>query len=237
MGDSEFDRAYERWFRRHVNASVGERRRLLERRVEKEEKYGEDAAEKKFLRNVWWPLYGSLDRIVPEFEVVDFLGTTRFLDHAVIQYPLLADIEVDGYGPHLKNISRWDFANERRRDASLEILGWRVIRFSFDDVKDHPLDCQHLLRHWMERCFPGREEDDPEKRVIALGRYQEVIGLKDVTKVLGVSVPTARKLLRTLVLNHMLVPLGTGAKRVHFYRLNENAVREDDVGKFFVRRF
>ncbi|MCI3920354.1 hypothetical protein MO973_08915 [Paenibacillus sp. TRM 82003] len=147
MKDHDFEKAYAVWFERHLNESTGERRAKLEKRLRNERESGEDSPEKMMLRKLWWPLFGILENLHPEYEVKDFEGKDRFLDLAYIQYPLLIDLEGDGYGPHLKNISRYQFADERRRDSALIILGWEVIRFSYDDIRERPLECQQLLKH------------------------------------------------------------------------------------------
>jgi len=221
--DKSFEEAHGLWFRKHWKESGGERRRLLERRVEKEEKFGEDAAEKRFLRDVWWPVFGCLDELHPEYETVDALGRTRFLDIAYIRFPLLADIEIDGFGPHLKNVSRYDFADERRRDAALGVLGWRVLRFSYDDVRENPLLCRELLRRWMEAAAPKEAtEDAVREEVIRLGYYQSSFGISDVMKLLGWSENPARSLLKRMLADKMLVSLSGSVRRVHQYALHEN---------------
>jgi very-short-patch-repair endonuclease len=44
-------------------------------------------------------------------------------------------VEVDGWGYHR---SKRSFTNDRRRDRVLVAAGWRVVRFTSDDVADHP---------------------------------------------------------------------------------------------------
>ncbi|WP_199615460.1 DNA-binding response regulator [Paenibacillus alkalitolerans] len=219
-----FDQAYESWFSRHLNQSSGERkRRLVEKSEKKDEQGNEDYPEKLFLRNIWWPLYGSLEHVHPEYEVIDFAGKTRFLDEALVRYPLLVDMEVDGYGPHLRDISRWDFSDERRRDPGLEILGWNVIRFSFDDVKKKPLECQHLLKHWMGRwtISPASpfELNLQEREIVKLALSQgSAINLSQVMKLLSITDKPARKLMKELVNRKVFSPVGV--QRIHVYTLN-----------------
>src|SRR5690606_1278637 len=97
--DPNFDRAYREWFEKHLHESAGDRRVQLERRW-KEDRQGEEGGEKLFLRSVWWPVRGSFNDLIPEFEIVDKLGVTRFLDHAYMEHSTSHDFETDGYGPH-----------------------------------------------------------------------------------------------------------------------------------------
>jgi len=221
--DKTFEEVHGEWFRRHWKESVGVRRRLLERRVEKREKFGEDGAETRFLRDVWWPEFGQLEDLHPEYETIDVLGRTRFLDFAYIRFPLLVDVEIDGFGPHLKNVSRYDFADERRRDAALGVMGWRVLRFSYDDVKENPLLCRELLKRWMEAAAPKEPtESVVRERVIRMCLYQTSFGINDVIRLLGWSENPARNLLRRMLADNVLVSLNGNRRRVHRYGLHES---------------
>lgn len=222
-----FDEAYEVWFQKHLSESTGERRRILEEQREKLQQDGEDSPVKLLLRNVWWPLFGNLDYLYPEYEVVDFLGRTRFLDIAYRPLPLLYNLEVDGYGPHLKDISRRGFSDERRRDSCLEILGWNIIRFSFDDVKLNARDCQHILQHWLGRWknVSGKERlvtslSILEREIVKFAlSTNSVVSLSDVTMLGNVCDKTARKLMRVLVGKGVFRPLIENRKRIHLYKL------------------
>jgi hypothetical protein len=52
--------------------------------------------------------------------------------HIDFAYPLLLiGIETDGYEPHA---SRGQWELDRRRDAALALLGWLILRFSYNDI-------------------------------------------------------------------------------------------------------
>jgi hypothetical protein len=216
-----FDEAHDVWFEKHLRKSFGDRRLQLERRTLNEEETGEEAAEKKFLRDVWWPVYESLDLLIPEFEIVDGLGRTRYLDHAIVRYPMLVDLEVDGYGTHQKDASRWSFADDRRRDAGMRILGWDVLRFAFSDVLQHSLACQEVLKRWMESVTPKASLEGRIQKVIQLSRYEAMFTLGDVMELLHISEHPARKLLRKLVGMKVILPYGSGEQRLRAYQRNE----------------
>lgn len=92
--------------------------------------------------------------LYPEYEVIDSEGRTRYLDHAYMDSGLLLDVEVDGYGPHLREMDRWQFGDERRRDVSSQSADWRVAQFSYDDVD---VDVQpEKLRLEVVRSSAGR---------------------------------------------------------------------------------
>ncbi|WP_274364402.1 DNA-binding response regulator [Paenibacillus thermotolerans] len=221
-----FEEAYEAWFRKHLAESKGERRRMLEEQRKKSEEDGEDCPAKLLLRNVWWPLFGNLDHLYPEYEVVDFMGRTRFLDIAYRPVPLLCNLEVDGYGSHLRDISRRACSDERRRDPCLEILGWNVIRFSYDDVKNNPRDCQHILRHWLRRWSGSAPRTSVELQLYEIVKLAVAsnapIRIKDVTNLLNITFKPAKSLLSQLVASNILVPASGGQSRIFSYKVNRN---------------
>lgn len=45
---------------------------------------GHQYAEKRFLQNVWWPLFGSLEGLHPEYEIYDWNRKSQFLDFAYL---------------------------------------------------------------------------------------------------------------------------------------------------------
>jgi len=218
-----FDEAHEVWFRNHIKSSAGDRRLLLERRLSTSD---EESAETRFLRDVWWPVYGELDSLIPEYEVVDGLGKTRYLDHAIVRYPVLVDLEVDGYSVHQKDGSRWSFADDRRRDAGLRMLGWNVFRVAHSDVRDHPYACREMLRRWMEALEPRKSlKEQQMEEVIRLGMYQSPFAIRDVMRLLRISENPARAILKELVSKRIILPAGTGDLRVRSYQISERYVK------------
>jgi very-short-patch-repair endonuclease len=120
-----FEAAYAKWMAGHCQASRGERNRRLR------EEHGH--AEKCFLANVWWPTFGHFEGLHPEYEVRDFKDGGRFLDYACLSVGMRMCIEIDGYGPHWREISRWRFADNLMRQNHLLIDGWRLLRFAYDE--------------------------------------------------------------------------------------------------------
>ncbi|WP_240689486.1 hypothetical protein [Ammoniphilus sp. YIM 78166] len=98
-----FEEQYARFLSDHQAARKGERLRRLNE--------GHASAEKLFLETVWWPLFHHFQYLHPEYEVDDFKDGKRYLDFAYLRQGIKICFEVDGYGPHLKNISRWQFAD------------------------------------------------------------------------------------------------------------------------------
>ncbi|MEH7083861.1 DNA-binding response regulator [Neobacillus drentensis] len=161
----------------------------------------------------------------PEYEVDDFKDGKRYLDFAYIRPAIRICLEVDGYGPHLKNISRWQFSDNLERQNQLVIDGWTVIRFSYDQVNENPRRCQQIVQQVIGRWL-GDELDQTslsfvEKEVLRLAiRKGEAISPKEVEEYLKLSDKTVRKVFSQLVDNKMLIP-ASGIKRIRTYRLGD----------------
>lgn len=106
-----FAQVYDEFLAFHLKRRRGERRRRL--------REGHGHAEKQFLEKVWWPAFQSFRGLHPEYEVIDFNGQRRYLDFAYLSADVKLALEIDGYGPHVTELSRWQFMNQLRRSALL----------------------------------------------------------------------------------------------------------------------
>ncbi|QOR65529.1 DNA-binding response regulator [Cytobacillus suaedae] len=212
-----FEEEYQAFLNTHLQARTGERLRRLQE--------GHKQAEMLFLKQVWWPLFYQFNYLHPEYEVDDFKDSKRYLDFAYIRPGIRICIEVDGYGPHLKNISRWQFSDNLERQNQLVIDRWTVIRFSFDQVKENPRRCQQVVQQVIGRWL-GDELDQAslsllEKEVLRLViRKGKDISPTEVENYLKLSDKTVKKVLTQLVEKKMLLP-ASGTKRIRSYRLGD----------------
>ncbi|MEH7179198.1 DNA-binding response regulator [Neobacillus vireti] len=161
----------------------------------------------------------------PEYEVDDFKDGKRYLDFAYIRPAIRICLEVDGYGPHLKNISRWKFSDNLERQNQLVIDGWTVIRFSYDQVNEKPRRCQQIVQQVIGRWVSDELDQAAlsllEKEVLRLAiRKGEEISPIEVEKYLNLSDKTVKNILSQLVDKKMLIP-ASGTKRIRSYRLGD----------------
>ncbi|CAM3907610.1 DNA-binding response regulator [Mesobacillus thioparans] len=198
-----FEEEYQTFLNAHLQARTGERLRRLQE--------GHKQAEMLFLKQVWWPLFYQFKHLHPEYEVDDFKDGKRYLDFAYIRPGIRICFEVDGYGPHLKNISRWQYSDNLERQNQLVIDRWTVIRFSFDQVKENPRRCQQVVQQVIGRWL-GDELDQTslsflEKEVLRLViRKGKDITPIEFEKYLNLSDKTVKKVLSQLVDKKMLIP-------------------------------
>jgi hypothetical protein len=219
--DRVFENAYEEWLRRHMERRTGERRKRLAE--------GLGYLEKLFLSDVWWPSFGNLRDLHPEFEVSDFKDGTRFLDFAYVAGSLRMCMELDAFGTHHRDIDRWQHSDHLDRQNDLLIDGWKLLRFSLVKIKQNPRHCQQKLQQALGRWGGGKTAvslDDPIDQAIL--RFMETQG-KDlsptfIARELGWNHSTTAKHLRSLHQRNYVIPLKSGTKRVSRYLLNLNGL-------------
>ncbi|XEC95339.1 hypothetical protein AB6A23_01805 [Paenibacillus tarimensis] len=100
-----FNKTHSEFLTKHLKQSTGNRLKRLQT------ENGHGHAEKAFMRTVWWPVFHHFDGLEPEYELRDFKDGVRFLDFAYISGSMKLAIEIDGYGPHWRDLSRWSPGN------------------------------------------------------------------------------------------------------------------------------
>ncbi|GIP56083.1 DNA-binding response regulator [Paenibacillus vini] len=211
-----FSEAHTLFVNRHLTARQGERLRRLK------EEHGH--AEKLFLELVWWPAFGQFQHLHPEYEVSDFKDGYRYLDFAYIRTGMRLAIEIDGFGPHWRNISRHQFSDHCRRQNDLVTDGWKVLRFTYDDVKESPRYCQLKLQQFIGRWL-GEEKhvldaDWIEKEVVRLFmREGRPLTPTEICNYMGFQNKKARRLLWRMSEKGWIRP-ASGQERVRSYCLD-----------------
>lgn len=197
--DPAFERAYSQMMERALAESRGERkRRLLE---------NHGHAEKMLAARVLWPALGSLDHLHPEYEIRDLRGGVNFADYAYMPSPHLALLlECDGFGPHWRDISRWEFDRNEERQNLLLLDDWRMLRFSYDAVMEKSARCQQTLLMALAKWGQLRIQEASLPLNVcerAILHFQQTSGMEKMTPAkvaneLGISSKTAIKHLQSL---------------------------------------
>jgi very-short-patch-repair endonuclease len=212
-----FEEVYALFMINQLKTRKGEAKRRL--------KEGHGHAEKLFLELVWWPIFRHFDYLFPEFEVRDFQDGYRYLDFAFIYLSFRVCFEIDGFGPHSRDMNRRQFADQLLRQNHLVLDGWIVFRFSYDDIRDRPRQCQQIILQMMGRWF-GDAKDElnltvHEKEIVRLAkRTIKPITPITVSQHLGICRRNAQKQLHQLVEKQVLIPEQSGnGIRIRAYRL------------------
>lgn len=89
-----------------------------------------------------------------QYPFVDREGKKRYCDFAIIESEMVQlALEVDGYDKRGTGagMSREDFVDWQRRQASLASQGWHVLRFANVDVRDRPQQCADHISDLLKR--------------------------------------------------------------------------------------
>lgn len=210
---------YEEWLDMHRMARTGERRRRL---VE-----GHGHAERLFAETVWLPAAGNFKHLHPEYEIADERGKPLFIDFAFIHPALRAAIEVDGYGPHHRDLDRRQFAEQLNRQNDLVIRGWKVLRFSYDDVRGRPQLCRTYIQKLLGLCYGAADDSLPltlRELVRQAMRHGRPFTPDDAAGWTGLSKRTIGPMLRQLRALGYLEP-ASGKERIRRYAPTPKAER------------
>lgn len=213
---SGFETEYRAWLEYHMSKRKGERLR----RLKEQHGYGE----KLLLEHVWWPEVGNFDFLHPEYEVVDEDGNYYYLDFAYIRDPVPTDLEADGFNPHAREADRTGLKKGRRRQNAIALIGWNILRFSTDDLREDPAHCRQTLRRMFQRWY-GQERKEwsrlplYQKEIMRLAaRTATPLTPNDAKEATGLSDKHVRKILHDMVKDGLLQP-ASGEKRWTSYKI------------------
>lgn len=99
----------------------------------------------EFLRFVWYPIVGNFDHLFPEWEVRDFNNGYRYIDLAYMPGGVKGGIEIQGYGPHARDLDVRRFKDLCQRHCLLTLDGWSFLPIAYLSIKDEPKQCQQLI--------------------------------------------------------------------------------------------
>ena len=136
---SRFDQAFEEWMHTSITQEQNHRRReILEKGL------GHGTIE--FLRSIWFPAVRNFDHLQPEWEVRDFHNGYRYLDLAYMPGgDVKGGIEIQGYGPHARDLDVRRFKDLCWRHCLLALDDWLFLPIAYLSITDEPKRCQQLV--------------------------------------------------------------------------------------------
>lgn len=217
----DFEQAYEQFLKSHIDRRSGERKGRLLR--------GHRHAERLLLEKLWWPICGHFDHLHPEYEVFDWNRRSMFLDTAFTPKELKLNIELDGYQTHVKDMDREKHSRALQRDNFLIAMGWKILRFSYDDVVQRPELCRMMIQMTLSNSMVG----NPNKKPISLLEREllqqawlmgQSIRPTDLIAHYNINFRTARNRLHALVEKGLLKPVVTG-RGIRNYMLTDASLK------------
>lgn len=133
-----FDRKYSDWIQENISEEKNPRRiEILKKGL------GHGTVE--FLRRIWFPTVGNFSHLYPEWEVRDFNNGYRYLDLAYRPGDAKGCIEIQGYGPHARDLDVRRFKDLCWRHSLLALDGWTLLPVAYLSIHEEPKQCQQLI--------------------------------------------------------------------------------------------
>ncbi|WP_102344886.1 transcriptional regulator [Bacillus sp. Marseille-P3661] len=210
-----FEQRFEEWIQEQIIEEKNRRRREL---LEK----GLGHGTYEFLRTIWYPSVGNFDHLYPEWEVLDFNNGFRYLDLAYKPGEAKGCIEIQGYGPHARDLDVRRFKDLCWRHSLLALDGWTLLPIAYLSIKEQPKQCQQLILAFIGK-FTSIETPSKlswtEAEVIRFARrLLRPITPSEIANHLNIGERQARRILHNLVDLEILV-VSSGNKRARTYML------------------
>ncbi|MCI3922604.1 transcriptional regulator [Paenibacillus sp. TRM 82003] len=195
------------------------------RRIEKL-KQGLGYGTMMFLKKIWFPVVGNFDHLYAEWEVRDFHGGYRYIDLAYLPGGAKGALEIQGFGPHARDLDVRRFKDLCRRHCLLALDGWIFLPIAFPSIQEEPKQTQQLILSFIGKFVStdvcaGLSSAEAETLRFAR-RLLRPFTPKELAEHLCVSARHARRLLHRLVELQLLHAV-SGQDRVRTYRLAEAA--------------
>ncbi|MBB5173148.1 transcriptional regulator [Texcoconibacillus texcoconensis] len=212
---SQFEQAYEEWLQKNLLEENNHRRQEILRK-------GLGHGTVEFLRYIWFPTIGHFDHLYPEWEVRDFNNGYRYLDLAYMPFGAKGGIEIQGYGPHARDLDVRRFKDLCWRHSLLALDGWTFLPVAYLSIKDEPKQCQQLILSFIGKFTSSdvpSQLSSSEAEVIRLcRRLLRPITPLEVAHHLRISDRHARRILHKLV-DIQVLQVVSGKERVRTYQL------------------
>lgn len=210
-----FEQQYEQWLQENVDHETNPRRRELLNK-------GLGHGTVEFLKSVWFPAVGNLNHLLPEWEVRDFSNGYRYLDLAYMPAGAKGGIEIQGYGPHARDLDVRRFKDLCRRHCLLSLDGWTFLPIAYPSIVDEPKQCQQLVLSFIGKFIASDVSSSlswlEAETVRFARRLLRPITPLELASHLRVSDRQTRRILHKLVNLHIL-DIASGHQRARTYKL------------------
>lgn len=212
---SRFEQHYEEWLQEQIHAETGSiRLEFLNKGL------GHGTVE--FLRSIWFPAVGNFKSLYAEWEVRDFNNGYRYLDLAYMPGGAKGGIEIQGFGPHARDLDVRRFKDLCRRHCLLALDGWTFLPIAYPSITEEPQLCQQLVLAFIGR-FAATDVAASltwlEAETVRLARrILRPLTPLELAAHLRVCDRQARRILHHLV-ELQILEVASGSKRIRTYKL------------------
>ncbi|WP_434749360.1 transcriptional regulator [Paenibacillus amylolyticus] len=214
--NQNFDEAYEEWMKALLAKKINPR---IRSRIEQ----GLEHGTLEFLRSVWFPVMKNFNHLHPEWEVRDFHNGYRYLDLAYLPgNGVKGGIEIQGYGPHARDLDVRRFKDLCWRHCLLTLDDWTFLPIAYLSIKDEPKQCQQLVLAFMGKFMAADAPASLNWLDAEAVRYARRI-IRPFTPLelathLRISDVHTRRVLRSL-LDQQIIYVASGNQRYRTYAL------------------
>ncbi|QGG55976.1 transcriptional regulator [Paenibacillus sp. B01] len=192
-----FQTAYDEWLQAEIQDETNPRRREL---LEKGLGHGTVA----FLKQIWFPTMRSFKHLHPEWEVRDASNGYRYVDLAYLPGGgAKGGIEIQGFGPHARDLDVRRFKDLSWRYSMLSIDDWLFIPVAYLSIVEEPKRCQQLVLSFVGKFIAGESAGSLTALEAETVRYARRVFRpftpSELTVHLNVSAAYARRILHRLV--------------------------------------
>lgn len=211
-----FEHALKDWLQKNIQEEKNQRRReILEKGL------GHGTVE--FLRLIWYPTVGNFEHLYPEWEVRDFNNGYRYLDLAYMPGNAKGGIEIQGYGPHARDLDVRRFKDLCWRHSLLALDGWTLLPIAYLSIKEETKQCQQLILAFIGKFMSMDAPSQLSWLECEIVRFSHRV-LRPITPLeiaehLRISDRHARRILQSLVEQQIFVVV-SGKERARSYALN-----------------
>ncbi|MCL6602865.1 MAG: transcriptional regulator [Paenibacillus sp.] len=196
-----FEQHYEEWLQSNIEMEKSSRRlELLNKGL------GHGTVE--FLRTIWFPAIGNFNDLYPEWEVRDFNNGYRYLDLAYMPSGSKGGREIQGFGPHARDLDVRRFKDLCRRHCLLSLDGWTFLPIAYPSITDEPKQCQQLVLAFIGKFIASDVSSSLswlEAETVRLARrLLRPLTPSEVADHLKIGSRQARRILNNLVEMHIL---------------------------------
>ena len=178
----------------------------------------------EFLRLIWYPTIGNFDHLYPEWEVRDFNNGYRYIDLAYMPPGAKGAIEIQGYGPHARDLDVRRFKDLCWRHSLLALDDWILLPIAYLSVKDETKQCQQLILSFIGKFLSLESHSHLSSFEAEIVRYLRrmcrPLTPLEIANHLRVSDRHTRKILHRLVEQQILTVV-SGKERARTYYLRQ----------------
>jgi hypothetical protein len=217
----DFEQKLDEWLQGQLAQANARRRELLDK--------GLGHGTMVFLRTIWYPAVRNFDHLHAEWEVRDFHNGYRYVDLAYMPEGMKGGIEIQGYGPHARDLDVRRFKDLCWRHCLLALDGWIFLPIAYPSIQDEPQRCQQLVLSFIGKFLSTEVSSLLSSYEAECVRYARRLlrpfTPQEVAVHLSVTDRHARRLLHRLVEMRLLM-VESGVKRHRLYRLRTTGSSE-----------